>query len=369
MIFSWQLVGGVALDLGLGALALFAKRGTIGAGRVGLAAGAVGISLTLRAGSALLGRRLFQCLALAYLVVFVVVPVLALATLIAARFRAVTRFVRAIAWGSMLLIPLCIWASFIEPKLLTVERTRVPISAQRDGHDALRIAVLSDIQCLHVGEHERAAVARALEFDPHLILLPGDLTQVGAWRIDEVAAEIRELLAPLHAPLGVYFVLGNVDQHGRVGELFAGTQVQLLDNQVVEMAFGDRRVMLGGVDLQFSSPAAKAALSAFDSPADPGEIRILTAHRPDVAYALDPAARVDLIVCGHTHGGQVVLPFFGPPFVLSAVPRSVGAGGLHQVEGRSLYVSRGIGMERGPAPPMRLMCRPEVSWLTLESAP
>lgn len=369
MVFSWPSLGLVALDLTLGCVALFARRGPIGAGRVGLAAGAVGSSLLIRGGAALMGRRLFQFLGLLYLVVFAVVPLLALLTLAAGRLRQVSGSARRMALAALLLVPLGIWSSFIEPHLLVVEHTRVPLSKRVDGREPLRIAVLADIQCRQVGDHERAAVAKALEFDPHLILLPGDLAQVSGASITSVAAEFRDLLRPLHAPLGVYFVLGNVDQHHRMAELLEGTQVQLLDNQLVQLRHGDRRLLLGGVDLQFSSPAALATLAAFAAEDDPGQLRILMAHRPDVAYALAPAARADLIVCGHTHGGQVVLPFLGPLMVLSAVPRSVGAGGLHVVEGRELYISRGVGMERGPAPPLRLLCRPEVSWLTLETQP
>jgi predicted MPP superfamily phosphohydrolase len=60
-----------------------------------------------------------------------------------------------------------------------------------------------------------------------------------------------------------------------------------------------------------------------------------------------------------------VIPGFGPPLTLSGVPRAVAAGGLHTVAGQRIYVSRGIGMERGSAPPVRLFCRPELTVLTL----
>jgi predicted MPP superfamily phosphohydrolase len=75
-----------------------------------------------------------------------------------------------------------------------------------------------------------------------------------------------------------------------------------------------------------------------------------------------------LLVAGHTHGGQVQIPFFGPPITLSRVPRSVAAGGFHSLDGRAIYVSRGIGNERGWAPRVRFLAPPEVSLLTLESA-
>jgi len=79
-----------------------------------------------------------------------------------------------------------------------------------------------------------------------------------------------------------------------------------------------------------------------------------------------PATGVDLLIAGHTHGGQVVVPGFGPPLTLTSVPREVAAGGLRELDGRRLYVSRGVGMERGWAPPLRLFCAPEVTLLVFE---
>ena len=80
---------------------------------------------------------------------------------------------------------------------------------------------------------------------------------------------------------------------------------------------------------------------------------------------LRPRTRIDLTLAGHTHGGQVQLPGVGPLMIASRVPRSVGAGGLHSLAGRRIYVSRGVGVERGQAPRLRLGAVPEVSLITL----
>ena len=98
-------------------------------------------------------------------------------------------------------------------------------------------------------------------------------------------------------------------------------------------------------------------------------LRLLVAHRPDVIYTLSPSSRIDLIVAGHTHGGQVVVPGFGPLITLSRIPRAIAAGGLHAMDGNRIYISRGAGSEQGQAPRLRVFCPPEVSILEIGGAP
>ena len=91
-----------------------------------------------------------------------------------------------------------------------------------------------------------------------------------------------------------------------------------------------------------------------------------TSHTPHTSHTSLTAhtARAHLALAGHTHGGQVVLPFFGPPMTLSRLPRRY-AGGLHDYHGLPLHVSRGIGMERGSAPQIRFLCPPEICVIEL----
>jgi hypothetical protein len=72
-----------------------------------------------------------------------------------------------------------------------------------------------------------------------------------------------------------------------------------------------------------------------------------------------------LLIAGHTHGGQIQVPGIGPLATASAVPRLIAAGGLSTHKGQRIYVSRGVGMERKWAPPLRLNCRPELAVLDL----
>jgi predicted MPP superfamily phosphohydrolase len=91
--------------------------------------------------------------------------------------------------------------------------------------------------------------------------------------------------------------------------------------------------------------------------------RIIISHAPDFVDALP--VTVDLVLAGHTHGGQVVVPLFGPPHTASRLPRRY-AGGLHEFRGTPVHVSRGVGMERGFEIPVRFLCPPEIGIIDLQ---
>ena len=127
----------------------------------------------------------------------------------------------------------------------------------------------------------------------------------------------------------------------------------------------DRRLTIAGVALDYRSREARDLLDRLENRPRGDDVRLLVAHRPDVVLRLDPFSRVDLVVAGHTHGGQFQLPGIGPLHIASRVPRRVGAGGLNALSGRDIYVSRGVGVERGQAPKLRLGAPPEISLITL----
>jgi predicted MPP superfamily phosphohydrolase len=318
-------------------------------------------------GAKLMGRTWFFAVHLAYVDVMVLLPLIGGALLAAALRRRATPSVGALGCASFALVPIGIHSTFVAPYDLRVESCRVPLASAREGVRPITIGVLSDIQCTEIGTHERAAVARVMDAHPDLILLPGDLMQVSAQRIPDMLPSLHALLAELSAPLGVYFVQGNCESKSDARRFVEGTPVRFLDDEVVTLAIGDRRVRVCGVDLAFASPRARAALESLERAGDDGDVRIVLAHRPDVIDALPKGSRVDLIVCGHTHGGQVQLPLYGPPITLSSVPRAIAAGGLHEQDGKRIYLSRGVGWEHGDAPRVRFLCPPEVSLLTLES--
>ncbi|HHS97676.1 MAG TPA: metallophosphoesterase [Chloroflexi bacterium] len=252
-----------------------------------------------------------------------------------------------------------VYAALIEPRWLALERVAIDLPGLSARLDGLRIGLLSD---LHRGVHvPQEWVGRAVGMlrseSPDLILLTGDYVTGSA----DFAVSCAEELGRLSAPHGVYACLGNHDHWTdaeRVTDTLEGAGVRVLRNRATEPVDG---LWVAGVDDVWEQKAdLQAALAEVPSSATV----ILLAHEPDFADEVVADGRVALQLSGHTHGGQVRLPIIGPPF-LPYLGRKYPIG-LYRIGPMWLYVSRGVGLI---APPVRFLCRPEVTVLELRSAP
>ena len=252
---------------------------------------------------------------------------------------------------AVLLAAVAVDAFLLEPVWLEVNRYRI-VSNKLSG--PLRIVVIADLQTDVIGPYERRALERAMAERPDLILLAGDyLQEDDPARRERLQKQLNKLLHEMKfgAPHGVYAVAGNTDGW-RWSKIFAGLDVEIL-SQSRSVVRGDLQIT--GLTLRDSfDPHMKIAASE--------KFHIVLGHAPDFALGRIDA---DLLVAGHTHGGQVRLPFYGPPVTLSRVPRRWAAGLTDLDGGRKLLVSRGVGMERGDAPRLRFLCRPELVVLEL----
>ncbi|CAM3233755.1 metallophosphoesterase [Deinococcus deserti] len=231
----------------------------------------------------------------------------------------------------------------------------------------LRAAFLTD---LHYGpligvRSVRAWVRAANALRPDVVLLGGDYLDIEPG--GEATPLLREL-AGLQAPLGVYGVWGNHDYRsfGRSGAgpgwvsrrnelhgLFAQAGVTMLRNEG-RVVRDD--LYLGGVDdLTTGDPDLPAALYGGGSRAT-----LLLSHNPDLLP--DLPGPVGLVLCGHTHGGQIRLPWVGAPVVPSRYGQRYVMGWVQGAFGTPAYVSRGLGVT---GVPMRMLCEPELTLLTL----
>jgi predicted MPP superfamily phosphohydrolase len=244
------------------------------------------------------------------------------------------------------LVTVAIDAFVYEPHMLVTSTYEV--KAPSGAH----IVVMSDFQASRIGDYERSVLQRVAALNPELLLLAGDYIQVYGERRAEVVSDFRNAweAAGIHPRLGVFAVRGDVELDGWQEEIFGGLGVVTSD-ETKTLSVGDLTLTL--LSLR-DSANPRLALSPSSATS-----HIVLGHHPDFALGSGPAG---LLVAGHTHGGQVQLPFWGPPFTLSSVPRQWGAGGLHAVDAeRSLLVTRGAGLEHADdAPPLRFNCRPEI---------
>ncbi len=290
--------------------------------------------------------------------------------------RALVRARRGTALAPAVIAALCLvfsgvavagFAHLVEPYRLEVEAVRVPLARARAGAAPLRVAVIADLQTDHVTAFERSVIDEVVAARPDLIVIPGDVFQSRRDVFEREREAMREQLARLDAPGGVYLVRGDVDSDETLAGLIGGTKIRRLADEWVRVRVKDRSLTIAGIDDWLGADRARACVAELEREAGADDVRILIAHHPDVVYRLQRNTRVDLLIAGHTHGGQVVVPGYGPPITLSAVPRDVAAGGLHALDGRRLFVSRGIGMERLQAPRVRFCCRPHLPLLDLVS--
>jgi predicted MPP superfamily phosphohydrolase len=316
-----------------------------------------------------LGVHSFGMVHLIYVDLVILIPSIGLGLLILpflTRRRQTTPAVKLASIASLGLIPIGVYATWIEPYNLKVETAMLAVSTAREGSRSVKIAVLTDLQTGAVGPHEQRAVDLLMAQKPDVILLPGDVFQGTEEEFDATRSSLRDLLARLKAPGGVFLVLGDTDGPGdHLRAILPETSIQLLVDEVARVSIHGRQLTIGGIELAYKSDPAQRIVGQLETEPGDDDIRIILAHRPDVALGLRARSRIDLVIAGHTHGGQIVVPGYGPPMTLSKVPIKVAAGGLHRIGENPIYVSRGVGSERGQAPRIRFLCPPEISIVEL----
>jgi uncharacterized protein len=253
-----------------------------------------------------------------------------------------------------------LWAFGIEPGMLVVRHLRMELPGWNSD---LRIAVLSDLHIgsPHVGlDKLRTIVEKTNAEQPQLVVLLGDFVTGGPngtrWGGFVEPEPIAQELKKLHAPLGVYAVLGNHDwwhDGEQVGKALTDRGIPVLENRAVHVG----PIWLGGIaDFWTRRPDIAGTLRQITSD-DPV---VLITHNPDIFPEVP--ARVSLTLAAHTHGGQVKLPIIGTLITTSKLGYNAGEYVDH---GRHLFVTTGIGTS---IVPVRFGVPPEIVILTLGSS-
>ncbi len=238
---------------------------------------------------------------------------------------------------------------------VVVREFQVPLHRVSRELDGLRIAHVSDLHFRGWNDTVHHAQSLLISLDYDLLLVTGDF---GNFRRHwpHAVEMTRRFFDPLAARGPIWAVLGNHD-HPRIAEA-ADMPLNFLRNESVRTRVNGGEINIAGIEQTVPRGGdLDATLSATDSSLP----TILLAHYPSTVWRLPPG-RAQLVLSGHTHGGQIRVPWFGCLWPNDAIPRHMVCG-LHRVAETHLHVSAGIGASL-PIP-IRLNCPPEITVLTL----
>ncbi|HKZ15868.1 MAG TPA: metallophosphoesterase [Geobacteraceae bacterium] len=251
------------------------------------------------------------------------------------------------------------YPTFIERYIILTNFYRIAVPNLPKEFSGFRIVHLTD---LHYGflvpigliQH---VVTRANQLKPDVVVCTGDYVHErnSAKQIDKV----WPVLSQLAAPSGVYSILGNHDHWADTerSDYWLKRTRQDLRHDIVRIERQGRQIWLAGAGDLWED---HRNLDSLFSKVPDADCRILLAHNPDTVDTLY-SSRIDLTLSGHTHGGQVVIPFFGPP-VLPVRNKEYTSGLRRSIRGSKVFISKGIGWAIYP---VRFNCLPEIAVLEL----
>jgi len=255
---------------------------------------------------------------------------------------------------------------YIEPFRLTVSEIAVNAPALLPERP-LRIVQLSDLHVSRITQREHDILATVAALEPDLIVLTGDYLNLSNTHDPIAQQAAHDLLAQLDAPYGIYAITAEgVDPPDAMAVVFAGLDITLLHDAVARLPLPGGDLYLIGVDYRIWEDEAPT-LTRLMADIPPDATTLLLHHPPDLIEAA-AAAKVDLYLAGHTHGGQIRLPFYGAIVTASVYGKRYEMG-RYTIDDTILYVSRGLGMEGGGAPRARFLCPPEVVVVALGPTP
>jgi len=258
-------------------------------------------------------------------------------------------------------LALAVWGVFVRRRWVTTRKFDVVVHGLPPEFDGYRVAQLSD---LHIGGFTPPRWGKAWAeisnaASPNLVVVTGDMVSSGV----DFHGDIAHVIGSLRADDGVFVSMGNHDYFGD-GEplitLLRSKGAVVLRNEGRTVTRGDASLFVAGVDDTWTR---RADLARALEGRMPGVFTLLLAHDP----ALFPAAAqrgANLVLSGHTHGGQVALPFFPKFLSLGKLAHRFHLG-LYRDGNSTLYVHPGLGTT---GPPIRLGVAPEIAILTLRAA-
>jgi len=248
-----------------------------------------------------------------------------------------------------ILLVMIYYIETIFPQVTIVE---IPSARLADFFGERTVVQITDLHVVTMGQKERLDLNELERLHPDLILMTGDY-------VDDTTdfAELDHYLARLSAIGPIVAIPGNNDYYclKRLGAMFGKYGIIFLKNESLAVSNGADTIYIVGLEDNFRwHDNYFRAIQGVPE----GAPRIVLGHAPTIAEMV-PAEGVELILSGHLHGGQIVIPFYGPmERNLINYATTMYRAGLYNVDGKTLYSNRGLGTSIIPA---RFMSRPEIA--------
>ncbi|MCH1623962.1 metallophosphoesterase [Ferdinandcohnia quinoae] len=256
-----------------------------------------------------------------------------------------------------------VYARYIEPKQIQISQHTISHSLIPKDFNNVKIVQFSDTHVGHYFDLEQLEkiINTINELRPDIVFFTGDL-------MDEpnkyaAANHLIPILLNVKAPLGKYAIYGNHDHGGYGSDIYKSIMLQsefnLLMNNSMEILKGNSKIIVAGLDdAMLGRPDLQATFDKIDS----STYTILLAHEPDIAPKISELG-AHLQLSGHSHGGQIQLPFYGP-LITPPLGSNYYEGSYTIGDSKmTLYVNRGLGTTRLP---LRFLSKPEISVFTLQ---
>jgi predicted MPP superfamily phosphohydrolase len=257
-----------------------------------------------------------------------------------------------------------VYATWVEPFTIQLTHLNLPIP-ERLLKKKLNILHISDIHFEDFSPREKRLLEIINAVSPDVILLTGDYLNLSSVYNTDAQLGVKDILRHMNAPLGVYAVTGSpaVDRPHHIPDIFTDLPIRWLQDEVVHLPLDGSSIYLIGIRNTYNEKRDIHTLNRMVNELPDPCISILLYHTPDLMPTATQLG-IDLYLCGHTHGGQISLPFYGALVTSSKFGKRYERGLYHENHTR-LYVSRGLGVEGMGAPRARFCSPPEVILWTL----
>lgn len=258
---------------------------------------------------------------------------------------------------------LILWGIFAEPNILVIRNIDISLKKWHSEHNSLKIVFLGDLHTKPIDlDRLKRVVSKVNDQKPDIVLSIGDYVNGNSYKETLYPRVIAKELGKIKSKYGFYTVLGNHDYDYnplRIRKELEKNGIKVLENDTLPLDIEGKRLWLIGIQ-DFSVCHTHLDYNTKQVSDEENPV-ILLSHTPDVFPEVDE--RIELTLAGHTHGGQVIIPFYGPIYVPSKYGKKYSKGYFEE-KNKKMFVTGGIGTSVFP---VRFNNFPEIIILNIKS--